>query len=331
MASTPSTMRALVSNLPNTSQPVLEISSKPVPNPANGEVLIKVYASGLNASDAANALYNRFRRTVPLTMGRDFAGEVVAAPASPSLVGQRVFGSSGNVLSFKRDGTMADFLCVPADGVARVPAAARFAQAAALGTPFTTAWVALAKAQLAERREGETVQVVLVLGASGAVGTAAAHLAKARGHVVITTSRRDGADINIATDPTLQGVASVTNGKGVDVVIDCVGEPNLTGAALEVLGRGGRLAVVTAKGPNGNQINLRQLYTRDQTIVGVFSGGLSLAENQAALQVVADFIDQGKITLEDESKLTLVKFDDAVETYPKCHAFDGTKYVFEWP
>jgi NADPH:quinone reductase-like Zn-dependent oxidoreductase len=158
----------------------LHLIDAPVPEPAGGEVLVRVTAAGLNPSDVKNVL-GRFPYTVvPRTPGRDFAGVVERGPAA--LVGREVWGT-GNELGFVRDGTHAQYLTLPGDGVATRPRALTAAQAAACGVPYTTALDALVRTGVAG---GTRVVIVGV----GAVGSAAIDIALWLGARVVAAVRR---------------------------------------------------------------------------------------------------------------------------------------------
>ena len=153
----------------------------PKPTPAQDEVLIQVKAAGLNPSDVKNVLGRFPYTTLPRIPGRDFSGIVVEGPQA--LIGQEVWGT-GKEPGFIRDGSHAEYLTLPAKGVALKPKALSFAQAASLGVPFTTAWDALERSLVtADTR-------LLVIGANGAVGSAALALAKIRGAHVLGAVRR---------------------------------------------------------------------------------------------------------------------------------------------
>jgi NADPH:quinone reductase-like Zn-dependent oxidoreductase len=118
---------------------------------------------------------------LPRIPGRDFAGVVVEGPQA--LVGQAVWGT-GRDLGFFADGSHAQYLSVSAKGVAPKPALLSFAQAASLGVPYTTAWDALERSGVGQGTR------LLVIGANGAVGSAALALAKIRGAQVLAAVRR---------------------------------------------------------------------------------------------------------------------------------------------
>ena len=151
------------------------------PVPAAGEVLVQIKAAGLNPSDVKNVLGRFPYTTLPRIPGRDFAGVVVEGPQA--LLGQEVWGT-GRDLGFFADGSHAEFVKVSAKGVAHKPSHLSFAQAASLGVPYTTAWDALERSGVGKGTR------LLVIGANGAVGSAALALAKIRGAQVLAAVRR---------------------------------------------------------------------------------------------------------------------------------------------
>jgi len=102
----------------------LTLAEVPTPTPAAGDVLVQVKAAGLNPSDVKNVLGRFPYTTVPRIPGRDFAGVVVQGPSE--LIGQAVWGT-GKDLGFYRDGSHAQYLTLPASGVALKPEALSFA------------------------------------------------------------------------------------------------------------------------------------------------------------------------------------------------------------
>jgi len=178
-----------------------------------------------------------------------------------------------SLLGEHRDGTMAEFVCVPANNGLIVPDNLDFAQAAALGVNYLTAWRMLfTKAKL---QRGETV---LVFGVGGGVSLAALQIAKAAGARVLVTSRSVGklsratelgadATVNAAPDRIPKDVMDLTQGRGVDVVIENIGGP-IWNAALRCLVRGGR--IVTCGATIGDQppADLRRIFIRQLQIFG---------------------------------------------------------------
>jgi NADPH:quinone reductase-like Zn-dependent oxidoreductase len=187
--------------------------------------------------------------------------------------GEPVLCARMRLLGEHRDGTMAEFVCVPEQNGLSVPDHLDFAQGAALGVNYLTAWRMLTtKARL---QRGETV---LVFGVGGGVSLAALQIAKAAGARVLVTSRSPqklrratelGADAVIDAPPDLlaKQVMELTQGRGVDVVIENIGGP-IWNTALRCLVRGGR--IVTCGATIGDQppADLRRIFIRQLQIFG---------------------------------------------------------------
>ena len=149
----------------------LKIQEVPQPVPGPGFLLVAVKAAGLNPSDAKNVLGRMHQTKAPRIPGRDFAG-IVAVGTDAYPIGSEVFGSGGT-LGFTRDGSHAEYIEVPAEAVQPKPRALTFEQASSVGIPYLTAWHAII--DVASLKEGETI---LITGTTGAVGDAAARIAK---------------------------------------------------------------------------------------------------------------------------------------------------------
>src|SRR4029077_5257600 len=132
--------------------------------------------------------------------------------------------SSGPGLGITRDGAQAEYVAVPEEGLSLKPSTLSLEQAAAIGVPFITAWVAVVRA--AELQAGETI---LIIGAAGAVGQAAPQIANWRKARVLGATRSSNpipgvaVVINTTTDDLPGRVFELTNGKGVDAVLDTAG------------------------------------------------------------------------------------------------------------
>jgi NADPH2:quinone reductase len=147
-----------------------------------------------------------------------------------------------------------------------------FAQGAALGVPYATAWRALFI-----RGHGRAGETVLVHGGSGGVGTAAIQIARAHGLQVIATAgtdkglalvRAQGAHhaLNHRDSAYLQQVSALTGGRGVDVVLEMLANVNLD-HDLDVLAQGGRVVVIGNRGRV--EIDPRKTMARDAAILGM--------------------------------------------------------------
>ena len=270
---------------------VMQLEHVPDPTPGPGDVLVRIRAAGVNPVDAyiRSGTYAR-KPPLPYTPGSDGAGEVEAAGADVGdlKAGDRVYiAGYGNAPGGA--GTYAErTLCSPSQ-LYRLPSRISFAQGAALGVPYATAYRALF--QRAKARPGETV---FVHGATGGVGIAAVELARARGLKVIGSGgtdaglavvREHGADevVNHRAPEYMDQVLRATGGRGVDVIVEIAAHINLD-RDLTVLAKHGRVVVVGSRGPV--EINPRNAMGRDATIIGMTlfnATDLDLVEIHAAL------------------------------------------------
>jgi NADPH:quinone reductase-like Zn-dependent oxidoreductase len=308
----------------STSAHQLTITERPIPALQPSTILIKVCASGVNPSDGANGFLNSFGVSHPRIPGRDFAG-IVHASNNPSLPpGTAVYGTSGNALSFTCDGTAAEYVLVPEDGVVPKPRSLTMAQAAVVGVPYTAALLAL------EATNTQPADRVLILGGTGAVGRAAARIARCWGSTVVTTGRRDHvADINISTDPKLHSIHKyLVNGKA-DVIIDTIGSAALMSKAMKLLALRGRYCVLTGckEEPSEYNLNLVDLYRKNRTICGVNSIAHQPAEMAERMQRLAEMFDTKGLEQPAEDELTLVSIENGIEAYKQAAQFTGRKHV----
>jgi NADPH:quinone reductase-like Zn-dependent oxidoreductase len=181
------------------------------------------------------------------------------------------------ILGEHRPGTLADFIVVPAANVLAIPKSVGFATAAAFPLATLTAWrMVVSRAHVRETDQ------VLIRGIGGGVALASLQIAKARGARVWVTSGSDaklehartlGADetINHGTVDVAKEVRARTGKRGVDVVIDCVGEATWA-SSLGSLGRRGR--IVTCGSTSGHllQTDARRLFWNQWTIMGSTMG-----------------------------------------------------------
>jgi NADPH:quinone reductase len=273
----------------------LRVEEVPLPIPAGGEVLIQVKAAAINPSDVKNVQGKMHETTVPRIPGRDFAGTVFKGP--DELLGRSVFGSGGN-LGFGRDGSHAEYLAVPATAVTPLPKNLSFEQAAGVGVAYITAWAALVNA--ARIQAGETA---LILGTTGAVGSAAARIAHEIGARVIGTVRQAteipsaGALpvdnwIDLQATDLATGARKITNGRGADVVFDLVGgamfEPCLAALAWR-----GRQVAISSSPEARVSFNLVDFYHNESRLLGVDSLKLSFDETAEILRRLTAGFESG--------------------------------------
>jgi NADPH2:quinone reductase len=248
---------------------VLEVADLPRPVARPGEIVVAIRAASINPSDVKNVAGKMEGTTLPRTPGRDFAGIVVDGP--PDMLGTEVWGAGGDI-GFTRDGSHAEYIAVPADGVARKPAALSFLEAAACGVNFVTAFAGVATA--AHLEAGETI---LVTGASGGVGSSVVQLARwmgARSIGVDRTVRADAppaltADVALGLgDDILAAVRRATDGRGADVVYDTVGA-SLFETNLSALAAGGRYVIISSVGERRASLDILDFYHKSLTLTGV--------------------------------------------------------------
>jgi NADPH:quinone reductase len=274
----------------------LRIEEVPQPIPAAAEVLVQVKAAAINPSDIKNVQGKMHETTVPRIPGRDFAGLIVKGP--DELLGQSVFGSGGN-LGFGGDGSHAEYVAVPVTAVIPLPKNLSFEQAAAIGVAYITAWAALVNA--ARIQPGETA---LILGTTGAVGSAAARVAHELGARVIGTARR-ASDIpatgllpvdewiDLETTDLATGVRAVTKGGGAEVVFDVVGGAMFEKCLAAVAWRGRQVAISSSSEPRVS-FNLVDFYHNESRLLGVDSLKLSFEETADILRQLTPGIEAGR-------------------------------------
>ena len=243
------------------------------PSPGERDVLLEVHAVGISFPDLllTKGLY-QLRPDPPFTLGVDVAGTVVSGPGFAP--GQRVAG----VVPYGGAGERA---VIPADWAFALPDSVSFEKAAALPLNYLTAQFALV--ERGGLRAGETV---LVHGAAGGVGTASVQVAKGLGARVVAVvsteekaayARAAGADDAVLIDGFKDAVLGLTDGRGVDVVVDVVGG-DVFMDSLRVLAPLGRLLVVGfASGQGIPEVKVNRLLLNNVDVRGVGWGGYAMA------------------------------------------------------
>src|SRR5262249_47157693 len=257
---------------------VLQSEDMPTPKSGPDEMLVRIHATGVNPVETyiRAATYARLPE-LPYTPGNDGAGvvEQVGADVTEFKAGDRVY-TAGSLT-----GTYAEVALCRKEQVHPLPANVSFAQGAAIGTPYATAYRGLL--QRAVAKPGETV---LVHGASGAVGTAAVQLARADGLRVFGTAgsdqglklaREQGAHevFDHRAPDHFEEVMKATGGRGVDIIVEMLANVNL-GKDLKILAKGGRVVIIGSRGPV--EINPRDTMQRDADIRGTILPNTPLVE-----------------------------------------------------
>jgi NADPH2:quinone reductase len=248
---------------------VLRLEEVPTPGPGPGEVLVRMHAIGVNPVETyiRAGTYARLPE-IPYTPGNDGAGvvEQIGDSVTEFKPGDRMY-TAGSV-----SGTYAELALCKTEQVHPLPKNVSFAQGAAMGTPYATAYRGLF--QRADAKPGETV---LVHGASGGVGTAAVQLARARGLRVFGTAssdegrklaREQGAHevFDHRAPDHFEQIMNATGGRGVDVIVELLANVNL-GKDLTILAKGGRVAIIGSRGRV--EIDPRDAMQRDIDLRGM--------------------------------------------------------------
>ncbi|CAL95658.1 NADPH:quinone oxidoreductase family protein [Azoarcus olearius] len=270
----------------------LQVGELPDPQPAAGEVVIRVSAAGINFYDTliVQGKY-QVKPAAPFSPGGEVAGTVAAVGEGVSHV-----RPGDRVCAFTSYGGYAELCRAKASQTWPLPDAVGFEAAAAGLVTYGTAWFGLH--DRARIQAGETV---LVLGAAGGVGLAAVQIAKAAGARVIAAAgsaerlalcREHGADVLIdytAAD-LKDAVKAATGGQGADIVVDVVGGA-YTEAALRATAWRGRVLIIGFAAGEIPRIPANLLLLKGCEASGVFWDELMRREPQEAARQVAAVLD----------------------------------------
>jgi NADPH:quinone reductase-like Zn-dependent oxidoreductase len=296
---------------------VLELADVPRPSAGPGEVVVRVRAAGMNHLDTwVRRGMPGVTPPLPMILGSDAAG--VVAETGPGVAGlsegDKVFVAPGyscgrcmaclsgqeplcrnyGILGEHRDGTQAEFVGLPAANVLPLPDGLSFEAGAAFPLVFLTAWhMVVARAQV---RMGE--EVLVHAGGSG-VGSAAVQIARLHGARVLATVGSDdkaekvrtlGADavINYRKSDFYEEVRRLTARRGVDVVIDSVGQETWD-RSLRALAKGGRLVTCGATSGYQGATDLRHVFFKALSILGSTMG------TRAELLHLARLVGEGRL------------------------------------
>tara|TARA_R110000850_G_scaffold9852_2_gene35729 strand:+ start:1440 stop:2450 length:1011 start_codon:yes stop_codon:yes gene_type:complete len=248
---------------------VLKPVTMKVPEPGAGEVLIRVAAAGVNRPDVVQrkGLYPAPPGASPLP-GLEVSGTIVAlgAGVEPEWIGRRI-------CALTNGGGYAEYCVAPVGQCLDVPDSLTMAEAAALPETLFTVWGNLFNRGFA--REGEKV---LVHGGTSGIGTMATMLGKLFGLTVIVTcgsdqkctaARQVGADhaINYKTQDFVEEIKTITDGQGVDVVLDMVAG-DYVARNLQCLKEDGRHVTIAVQGGVQATINMAQVMMKRLILTG---------------------------------------------------------------
>lgn len=280
----------------------------PIPEIEADEVLIGVRAAGVNPFDwkvADGALRGEMKHRFPLILGFDAAGvvEQLGADVTELSEGDEVYGYvSKPVIG---EGTYAEYVSSPASIVAKKPKSVDFARAAALPMPGLTAMDVVDAVDL---KEGETV---LIVGATGGVGSYAVQLATRRGARVIATARQKneafarelGATETVDhTRADLVQSVRAAHPDGIEAIIDVASERDVLDRLAGVVKEGGRLA--------------SSVYTADVESLaerGIQATNVGMRPDVRRLEKLAGMVDAGELSVRLERTFPLQRAPEALE------------------
>lgn len=279
--------------------------------PDAGEVRVRIRAAGINPVDTYIRSGKYPTPPTPFTPGGDGAGEIDALGDGVTdwKIGDRVY------LGLRSSGSYAQQAIAKADSLYRLPDNISFAQGAALGVPYATAYCALYFSGAAKAGD-----VVLVHGASGGVGLAAVQICRAKGFTVLGTAgtpaglklvEEQGADavFDHTTADYVQELAGFNCGRGPDVILEMLANVNLP-KDLSLIAPRGRIAIIGSRGEV--TINPRDAMGKNSSITGFILFNATSDE----LRQAHEFIFQG---LEQGSLHPIVRCELPLEAAPRAH------------
>ena len=290
-------MRAVWYEKHGPAKEVLQVGKIETPEPGSGEILVRIFASGINPSDTKARLGGRPVKWPLIVPHSDGAGvvEQVGAGVDPDWVNQRVWVYNGQ---WERSlGTAAEYIALPADQVVPLPGSVSFIEGACLGIPAMTAHRCL----FADGPVSD--QIVLVTGGAGAVGHYAIQLAKWGGATVITTVSSDqkaertveaGVDyvFNYREEDVAARIAEVTDNNGVDRIVDVEFGGNLP-VSQKVINDNGSISTYASMGEREPKFPFYSLMRTNINIRLVFVYTmLQTAKAQACKDIVEAIEDQ---------------------------------------
>jgi NADPH2:quinone reductase len=261
-------MRAIEITQPGPAD-VLRLCDRPIPLLKTGELLIKVHAAGVNRPDVVQRVGH-----YPVPPGAsDLPGLEIAGEIIDGDLAGTAFSKGDMVCALVQGGGYAEYCAAPIVQCLPIPQGLSAVEAASLPETFFTVW-----SNLFDRVHLSGNDTVLVQGGTSGIGVTAIQLAKAFGHRVFATAGSDekcrkceelGAErgINYRTEDFVEVVKELTNGKGVDVILDMVGGDYIA-REINCLAEDGRIALIALLGGVKATVDLGQLLRRRLTLTG---------------------------------------------------------------
>ncbi len=251
---------------------VLRVTDRPDPVAGAGELLIRVSASGVNRPDVLQRMGNYpvppGASDIP---GLEVAGVIVSGDARAMAAAGLKLGD--RVCALVAGGGYAELCVAPVGQCLPVPEGLSDIEAASLPETFFTVW-----SNVFERARLQSGETLLIQGGSSGIGVTAIQIAKAMGAIVLVTAGSDdkcaacvalGADhaINYKTSDFVEEVKALTQGKGVNVILDMVAG-SYVAREIECLAEDGRLVIIAVQGGVKAEINAGLVLRKRLTITG---------------------------------------------------------------
>lgn len=248
---------------------VLVVGERPEPKPATGEVLIKVAAAGINRPD----VFQRLGNYAPPPGASDIPGLEVSGEIVSGDVAGSAFKVGDQVCALVSGGGYAEYCVAPVAQCMPIPAGLSLIEAAGLPETYFTVW-----SNVFDRGALSGDETLLVHGGASGIGTTAIQLATALGHRVYATVGSDarvqavealGAvkGINYKTQDFVEEIKALTNGQGVDVILDMVAGDYI-GRDIKCLADDGRIVIIATLGGTKSSFNSSELMRRRLTVTG---------------------------------------------------------------
>ncbi|MDF2812438.1 MAG: NAD(P)H-quinone oxidoreductase [Microvirga sp.] len=325
MAAISDSMRAVIADGKGGPE-VLKVVHVPVPSPAEGEILVKIEAAGVNRPDVAQR-EGRYPPPpgAPTTLGLEIAGTVVA-------VGPRVsrFAIGEPVMALVPGGGYADFAVVHETNALRIPDGLSMVEAGAVPETYFTVWT-----NVFERGALKTGETFLVHGGTSGIGTTAIQLAKAFGATVIATAGNEekcaacltlGADlaINYREEDFVVAVKAFTEGRGADLILDMVGGDYIP-RNYEAAAQDGRIVQIAFLHGSRIEMDFGRLMVKRLTHTGSTLRSRAVSDKAAIARALADrvlpLLAQGRVK-------PLIDSEFSLEEVARAHArMDGGEHI----
>lgn len=321
----PGTMRAVIAE-GSGGPDVLKVVERPVPQPGEGEILVRVRAAGVNRPDVIQRQGGYPPPPgAPDILGLELAGEVVGSDPNANR-----FPLGTRIMALVAGGAYADYAVVHESNALPIPDGLSFEEAGAIPETYFTVWT-----NVFDRGRLKPGETLLVHGGTSGIGTTAIQLAKAFGATVIATAgspekceacRRIGADaaVNYRTEDFVAVVKETTGGRGADVILDMVGGDYIP-RNHEAAAQDGRIVQIAFLKGSKVELDFRRLMLKRLTHTGSTLRSRSVAEKA----VIAQALETHVLPLLEQDRCKPVMDSTfALDGVAEAHArMDGGEHI----